>query len=58
MIFYIKDPKISTKKNLLDLKNTLSRVAVYKTNTQKPIMFSYTSNEQSEKEIRKTMHSE
>jgi hypothetical protein len=34
MILYPKDPKISTKK-LLDLINTLSKVAGYKINTQK-----------------------
>jgi hypothetical protein len=52
MIWYLKDPKNSTK-NLLDLINTFSKVAGYKINTQKSLAFLYINNEQSEKEVRK-----
>jgi hypothetical protein len=38
MILYMKDPKNSTKK-LLELINTFSKVAGYKTNTQKVVAF-------------------
>jgi hypothetical protein len=47
MILYLKNLKNSTKK-LLDLINTFSKVAGYEINTQKPVAFLYTSNEQSE----------
>jgi hypothetical protein len=53
-ILYLKDPKNSTKK-LLDLINIFSKVAGYKINTQKRVAFLYINNEQSEKEIRKTI---
>jgi hypothetical protein len=54
LILYLKDLKNSTK-NLLDIINTFSKVAGYKINNQKSVPFIYTNNEQSEKEIRKTI---
>ena len=54
MIVYTEGPKDSTKK-LLELINELSKVAVYKINTQKSFAFLYTSNEKSEKS-RKQSH--
>jgi hypothetical protein len=54
MILYPKDPENSTKK-LLELINTFSKVAGYKNNTQKSVAFLYTNNEQSEKDIGKTI---
>jgi hypothetical protein len=50
----MKGPNNSTK-NLLDFINIFSKVAGYKINTQKSVAFLYTNNEQSEKEIRKTI---
>jgi hypothetical protein len=40
MILCLKDPKVSTKK-LLDLINTVSNIARYKINIQKPVAFLY-----------------
>jgi hypothetical protein len=54
MILHLKDVKNSTKK-LLDPINSFSKVAGYKINLQKPVAFLYTSNEQIEKEYRKTI---
>ena len=55
MIFYIENPKDSTRK-LLDLINEYSKVAGYKINTQKSLPFLYTNNEKIEK-LRKQFHS-
>jgi hypothetical protein len=52
MILYLKDPKNSTPK-LLDTIKSYSKVAGYKINLQKPLVFLYTNNEQIEKEYRK-----
>jgi len=54
MIFYIENPKDSTRK-LLELINDYSRVAGYKTNTQKSLAFLYTNNEKTEREIKETI---
>ena len=54
MILYIKNPKDSTPK-LLYLISEYSKVAGYKTNTQKSVAFLYTNNEPIEREIRKTI---
>ena len=48
MIFYIENPKDSTRK-LLELINEYSRVAEYKINTQKFLAFQYNNNEKTEK---------
>jgi hypothetical protein len=42
-------------KKLLDIINSFSKVAGYKTNLQKSVVFLYTNNEQTEKEYRKTI---
>ena len=47
MIFYIENPKDSTRK-LLELINEYSKGAGYKINTQKSLAFLYTNNEKIE----------
>ena len=54
MIFYIENPKDSTRK-LLELINEYSKVAGYKINTQKSLAFLYTNNEKTEREIKETI---
>ena len=54
MILYIENPKDSTRK-LLELINEYSKVAIYKINTQKPLVFLYTNNEKREREIKETI---
>jgi hypothetical protein len=55
MIVYVGDPKNCTK-NLLDFINTFSTVVGYKINIKKiSATFLYRKNEQTEKEIRKTI---
>ena len=53
MILYLEDPKNSSRK-LLDLINEFSKIAGYKINRHKSKAFLYTSDETSEKEMRKT----
>ena len=52
MIVYISDPKNSTRE-LLNLTNSFSAVAGYKINSNKSVVFLYTKDKESEKEIRK-----
>ena len=54
MIFYIENPKDSTRK-LLELINECSKFAGYKINTQKSLAFLHTNNEKVEKEIKETI---
>ena len=54
MIFYIENPKHTTKK-LLELINEYSKVAGYKVNTKKSLAFLYTNNEKTEREIKETI---
>ena len=54
MILYIENPKNSTRK-LLELINEYSKVAGYKINTQKSLVFLYTNNEKTESEIKETI---
>ena len=54
MILYIENSKDSTRK-LLQLINEYSKVAGYKINTQKPLVFLYTNNEKTEREIKETI---
>ena len=54
MILYIENPKDSIRK-LLQLISEFSKVAGYKINTQKPLVFLYTNNEKSEGEIKETI---
>ena len=51
MILYLENPKDSTRK-LLELIHEFGKVAGYKINTQKFMVFLYTNNERSEREIR------
>ena len=54
MILYIENPKDSTGK-LLELIKVYSKVAGYKINTQKSLVFLYTKNEKAEGEIKETL---
>ena len=54
MILYVENPKDTTIK-LLKLINEYSKVAGYKTNTQKSLAFVYTNNEKTEREIKETI---
>ena len=54
MILYIENPKDSTRK-LLELINEYSKVAGYKINTQKSLVFLYTNNEKIKREIKETI---
>ena len=52
MILYIGNHKDFTRK-LLELINEYSKVAGYKINTEKSLLFVYTNNETSEREYKK-----
>ena len=54
MMLYIENPRDVTKK-LLKLINEFSKVAGYKINIQKPVVFLHTNNKLSEREIKKTI---
>ena len=54
MILYIENPKDGTKK-LLEFINEFSKVAGYKINIQKSVVFLYTNNDLSEKVIKETV---
>ena len=54
MILYIENPKEATKK-LSELVNDFSKITGYKINKQKSIVFLYTNNEPSEREMKKTI---
>ena len=51
---YIENPKDSIRK-LLELISEFSKVAGYKTNTQKSLPFLYSNNEKSEWEIKESI---
>ena len=51
MILYVENPKGSTRK-MLELVNKFSKVTEYKSNSQKSVVFLYTSNEQSKEETK------
>ena len=53
MILYTENPKDSIRK-LLELISEFSKVAGYKINTQKSLVFLYTNNEKSEREIKES----
>ena len=53
MILYIENPKDSIRK--LELISKFSKVAGYKINTQKSLVFLYTNNEKSEREIKESI---
>ena len=54
MILYIENPKDATRK-LLELINDFGKVAGCKINVQKSLIFLYTNNERSEREIKETI---
>ena len=54
MILYIENLKDSTRK-LLELIKEYSKVVGYKINTQKYLVFLYTNNEETEREIKETI---
>ena len=54
MILYIENSKDSIRK-LLELISKFLKVSGYKINTQKPLVFLYTNNEKSEKEIKESI---
>ena len=54
MIFYMENPKDSTKK-LLELIHEFSKVAGYKINAQKSVAFLYINNEATEREIKESI---
>ena len=54
MILYIENPKDAIRK-LLELINEFGKVTGYKINTQKSVVFLYTNNERSEREIKETI---
>ena len=51
MILYIENPKDTIRK-LLELISEFSKVSGYKINTQKSLVFLYTNNDKSEREIK------
>ena len=55
MILYIEKSKDATRK-LLELINEFGKVTGYKINAQKSLAFLYTSNERSERKLRKQSH--
>ena len=54
MILYIENPKDATRK-LLELINEFGKVAGYKINAQKSLVFLYSNDQKSEKEIKETL---
>ena len=54
MILYAEKPKDSIRK-LLELISESSKVSGYKINTQKSLVFLYTNNEKSEREIKESI---
>ena len=54
MILYIENPEDCTRK-LLELINEYSKIAWYKTNTQKSLAYLYTNNEKRERKIKETI---
>ena len=54
MILYLENPKDTTR-NLLELINEFGRVAGYKINAQKSLIFLYTNDEKSGREIEETL---
>ena len=54
MVLYIENPQDSIRKSL-ELINEYSKIAGYKTNTQKSLALLYTNNEKTEREIKETI---
>ena len=56
MILYVENPKDSIRKSL-ELISEFSKVAGYKINIQKSLVFLYTNNEKSEEKLKNQPHS-
>ena len=54
MILYIENPKDTIRK-LLEVINEYNKVAGYKVNTENCLVFIYTNNEKTEREIKETV---
>ena len=54
MILYIENPKDATRK-LLELINEFGKVVGYRINAQKSLVFLYTNDQKSEREIKETL---
>ena len=54
MLLYIENPKDTIRK-LLELISEFSKVSGYKINTQKSLVFLYTNNDKSEREIKESI---
>ena len=54
MILYTENPKEATRKPL-ELINEFGKVAGYKINAQKSLIFLYTNDDKSEREIKETL---
>ena len=54
MILYVENPK-DTARKLLELINEYSKVAGYKVSNHKSLVFLYTNNEKTEREIKETV---
>ena len=54
MILYIENPKDSIR-TLLELISEFNKVTEYKVNTQKSLVFLYTNNEKSERELEESI---
>ena len=54
MILHTENPKDTTRK-LLELINEFGKVAGYKINTQKSVVFLYTTKKRSEREIQEAI---
>ena len=53
MILYMENPKDTIRK-LVELISDFSKVAGYKINAQKPLVFLYTNNEKPKREIKES----
>jgi len=54
MTLYVENPKDATRK-LLELSNESGKVEAYKIKTQKSVVFLYTNNGRSEREVKVTV---
>ena len=54
MIIYVENPKDSTKK-LLELIHNFGKVTRYKINVEKSVVFLYTNDEETEREMRESI---
>ena len=54
IILHIKNPKDPPPKTLLKLINEFSKIAGYKINIEKSVVFLYSNYDRSEKEMKKT----